>query len=545
MRVQISQNNYIAGDLDFNFEIVKSEYLKACDKDCDLVVFPELAIAGYPVGDFLFKDYFILDVQSKIDQLIKLTIDKNCAILIGTPILKDELLYNAALLLQNGEVKKEFLKKELPNYKLFDEKRYFVSSNELSYVDFNDKRISVLICEDAWHESSIDQVKDHDSDLLIVINASPYSPDKLEQRLEVCKKFCLGVRAPLIYVNKVGGVDSFLFDGKSFVMNRQGELVKRLGGFVEESEVIYFDNKLELLFNEEGYSNDLSADLYNGALLALRDYVRKTGFEKVVIGMSGGIDSAFVANLAVDALGSQNVRLIALPSRFSSSASFDDANQCAKNLDIELEVISIEDVFRSSLETINPHFKGKKIDATEENLQSRIRGLLLMAMSNKFGELLITTGNKSEMAVGYATIYGDMNGAFNPIKDLYKTQIFELAKWRNKNVPDLSIYRKKNLIPNAIIDKEPSAELAFDQKDSDSLPDYKVLDKILHKMIEEEKSVGKIIDETGFDEDLVKKIAKLFYQNEYKRQQAVLGPKLSKMSFDRDRRYLITSRYAK
>ncbi len=543
MRAQISQNNYIIGDLDHNFEIIKNEYSKSCENDSDLIIFSELSVTGYPPLDLLQKKYFLQEVEDVVDRIARLTTFENCAILVGAPILQDDLLYNVILFIKNGEIQKRFLKNDLPNYRLFDEKRHFTASQDIDYFELNGKKVSVLNCEEAWNEENIAKVKSHKSDLIAVLNASPFAPDKMQRRFEVCAEFCKKTKLSLVYVNQVGGVDSIIFDGNSFVMDEKGEVVTKLAGFTTDSKSVYFDKDMQILVNKEEFVVDPVADLYSGATLGLRDYVAKTGFKKVLLGMSGGIDSALVATICVDALGSQNVRLVALPSRFNSSQSFDDANECAKNLGVELEIISIEDVFRSSLDVLNPHFKGKKIDATEENLQSRIRGLLLMAMSNKFNELLITTGNKSEMATGYATIYGDMNGAFNPIKDLYKTQIFELAKWRNKNVPDLSIYNEKDLIPTSIIEKEPSAELAFDQKDSDSLPDYDTLDKILHKMIEEEKSVAIIIKETGFDEDLVKKIAKLFYQNEYKRQQAVIGPKLSKMSFDRDRRYLITNKY--
>lgn len=546
MRIQISQNNYLVGDLDANFAIIKKEYFNACTNDSDLIVFSELAIVGYPPQDLLRKDYFLKEVKEKIDQIVRLTTANNCAILLGTPIVKNSLIYNGALFIKNGEVRRQLFKKELPNYKLFDEKRYFAASEVIDYLDLKGTKISVLICEDVWNFENIRQIKSHDSDLMVVLNASPFSADKIQQRYEVCSEFCRQVNLPLIYVNQVGGVDSMVFDGKSFVMDKRGRLSCKLAAFASDSRSIDFDIKMEILPQQKRIlQDDLMADLYSAVTLALRDYVRKTGFEKVVIGMSGGIDSALVAVIACDALASENVRLVALPTRFNSRKSFDDATNCAKNLDLFLEVIPVEGVVNRTLEALQPNFDGTSTDVTEENLQSRVRGVILMALSNKFNELLITTGNKSEMATGYATIYGDMNGAFNPIKDLYKTQIFSLAKWRNDNIPDLSDYRRKNLIPTSIIDKEPSAELSAGQKDSDSLPSYEILDKILYKMIEEEKSVVQTIEETGFEESLVKKIAKLFYQNEYKRKQAVIGPKVSKMAFDLDRRYLITNQYWK
>lgn len=545
MRIHISQNNFKIGDLDYNFEIIKSEYKDSCNKDSNLIVFSELAVTGYPPQDLLRKEYFIKSAEEVLEKIVALTNCEDCAILIGSPISRNGKLYNAALLIKNGRIIKEFYKKELPNYELFDERRYFERGKIADCFVLDGLKISVLICEDVWANNNIEDIKAHRSDLLIVINASPFSTDKMAKRLEVCASGCRKLNSNLIYVNQVGGVDSMVFDGKSFAMNRKGELLELLSAFAQDSKAIYFDNNNEILSNKQVVRSDEMMDIYNALILAARDYVAKTGFAKVVVGMSGGIDSALVANILVDALSSENVRLIALPTRFNAKTSFDDANLCAKNLAVDLQTIAIEDIFNTTLDVLNPHFQGKSIDVTEQNMQSRIRGMVLMAISNKFNELLITTGNKSEMATGYATIYGDMNGAFNPIKDVYKSQVFALAKWRNENVPTLSVFRRKNLIPDSIIIKEPSAELAFEQKDSDSLPDYEVLDQILYKIVEEEKSVEQIIAQSELEESVIRNIAKLFYQNEYKRKQAVIGPKISKMAFDLDRRYLITNNFWK
>ncbi len=541
MRVVLAQKNFTAGDLAGNFDLIAAAHDDAKSNSADLLIFSELAICGYPVDDLLLKDYFLQDVSLYIQKAADLTKGSKCAIVIGAPIKEGDNVYNAALLLKGGVIAEKFLKNSLPNYKLFDEKRYFVQDNEFGYFQLSGIKFSVLICEDVWDMSNLSKVKKHNSDALIVINSSPFSPDKDLQRIDACSRFATGCNADLFYVNQVGAVDSFVFDGSSFVMNKRGQVVVSLKSFAEDLQVIDFDGIKNMKKMKQ--DRDLLSSLYSASLLSLRDYVAKTNFKKVVIGMSGGIDSALVAAIAVDALGSENVRLVALPTKYNSDASYLDAKKCSENLAIDLQNLSIQNIFDSVLLGLKPQFKDAQKDTTEQNIQSRIRGLLLMAISNKFNELLISTGNKSEMATGYATIYGDMNGAFNTVKDLYKTQIFALANWRNKNIPNISKYSKKDIIPQSIISKEPSAELDFDQKDSDSLPDYEILDQILYKLIEEEKSLAQIVLETGFEQLMVEKIVKLFYQNEYKRKQAPPGPKLSKMSFDRDRRYLITNKF--
>jgi NAD+ synthase len=356
----------------------------------------------------------------------------------------------------------------------------------------------------------------------------------------VATRFCQTLQKKLIYLNQVGAQDELVFDGSSFVIDQDGKIIIQLPEFAESTAFFEIDENLAInsQFQSQIISNQLSRD-YQAAILALRDYVKKNNFTSVMIGMSGGIDSGVVATMAVDALGSENVFLYALPSRFNSEISMSDAVECANNLSVKLEIISIEMAFSSMLMSIN------NISAiAKENLQSRIRGNILMTISNSTNSLLLSTGNKSEMAVGYATIYGDMCGAFNPIKDIYKSEIFELAKWRNENIAEISFYKKTKLIPENIISKAPSAELRENQKDSDSLPDYQILDKILYLLIEEEKSVEEII-ETGFDQEMVVKISNLFFKSEYKRRQSCLGVKISENSFDRERRYPITNKFTK
>jgi NAD+ synthase len=388
-----------------------------------------------------------------------------------------------------------------------------------------------------WDAKNVFLLQEQIFDAAIAINASPYSTKKHQSRNKTAQNFTKTLNKPLIYVNQVGGQNFLVFDGSSFVMNAQGENVLQLNGFCEDDEIIEINKEgeikspiAEILPSEEERD-------YSACVLGLRDYIKKNNFKNVLLGMSGGIDSALVATMAVDALGSENVTLYALPSRFNSENSMIDAKSCGRNLDLELKIISIESALETMLETL-----GEISDLAKENLQSRIRGNILMALSNNSGALLLSTGNKSELACGYATLYGDMCGAFNPIKDLYKTRVYELANWRNQNVPNISIFPHKNLIPQNIITKAPTAELRPNQKDSDSLPEYEILDRILFYLIEEKRSVLEIIA-FGFEQELVEKIANLFYRSEYKRQQSCLGPKISEMSFDRDRRYPVTNKF--
>jgi len=554
LKIQLSQLNFTVGDLDKNCQKILESYQRAQEQGVDLVVFSELAITGYTPEDLLNKQYFLDRVVDKIEEIKTATIGRKTAILLGAPYLKNTDLYNSAFFIENGKTVAIANKTCLPNYGVFDENRYFKPAPTLTNFEFRGCRLVILICEDIWRLKNAFLLGDKVFDAIISINASPFTDGKPQQRLEMVQKFIKDLKKPVIYVNQVGGQDSILFDGGSFVVDKEGDVILKMKDFEEDVEVIS-------LCCPEGYgescetssvliedirrcaqNNRKESLIYNATILSLRDYIHKNGFSKVLIGMSGGVDSALVATIAVDALGSQNVKLVALPTKYNSETSMNDALKAAENLGINLEVINIESAVEVLNETLKEQFANTKKDTTEENIQSRIRGNILMAISNKFGNLLLSTGNKSEMAVGYATIYGDMCGAFNPIKDIYKTEVFGLVKWRNKNIPQISVYKKTDLIPQNIIDKAPTAELRENQKDSDSLPEYEVLDKILFHLIEEEKSVAEII-KFGFEENLVKKIAKLFFNSEYKRRQAPLGVKLSKMSFDKDRRYPITNNF--
>jgi NAD+ synthetase len=506
-----------------------------------------MVICGYPCEDLWQKKDFISAVRDKISEICEATTRSKCAILFGAPTIdfnknKKEIIRNSALLIEQGEVKKIINKKSLPNFGVFDENRYFEASSFLSVVNFRGLNLAILICEDLWDSKNLFLLQEQILDGVIVLNASPYSTKKQEKRLEKAEVFAKNLGKFLIYVNQVGGQDSLVFDGSSFAMDAEGKVVLQMQSFEENSAVIEIEkdgprNKCGVTISEcvvirpslnTGSSHPAlvagSSRNYSACLLALRDYVRKNNFKKVLLGMSGGIDSALVATMAVDALGSENVLLYALPSRFNPDSSMNDAKTCAKNLGVNLEIISIEPTFAAMLASL-----GNISELAKENLQARIRGNILMAISNSTDALLLSTGNKSELAMGYATLYGDMCGGFNPLKDLYKTQVYELAKLR------------ADVIPQNIFTKAPSAELRPEQKDSDSLPDYEILDKILFALIEGKKSVAEI--SKNFDGDLVKKVAKIFHANEFKRRQSCLGPKISEMAFDKDRRFPITNKF--
>ena len=646
LKIQLSQLNFTVGDLAGNCRKILESYAKAIEQGVDLVVFSELAITGYPPEDLLHKKYFLDEVEEKIEEIRAASLGKKTAILLGVPtVVNYELprgtkppatkvgnLQNSAIIIEDGETIAIAGKTCLPNYGVFDEHRYFKPAATITNFEFRGLRLIILVCEDIWHLKNAFILGDKIFDAIISINASPFTFNKVEQRLKTVKKFIKDLKKPVIYVNQIGGQDDVLFDGGSFVMGGDGEVIAQMKEFEEDCQIVKLcESKIGVYHppleggssseavwggvrNLESKKNNNVSDLkfshpsqnfstenftlpqgegdspqsmakkmqriYNATILALRDYIQKNGFTKVLIGMSGGIDSALVAAIAVDALGSDNVKLVALPTKYNSQTSMDDAIQAAENLGIKLEVINIQNAVEALNEALEEQFNYPPSsalaparatasplggdysppssalaparatasplggDTTEENIQSRIRGNILMALSNKFGHLLLSTGNKSELAVGYATIYGDMCGAFNPLKDIYKTEVFELAKWRNENIPPISIYKNLHLTPKNIITKAPTAELRENQKDSDSLPEYEILDQILYQLIEEEKSILEIV-KSGFEKDLVSKIAKLFLNSEYKRKQAVIGVKVSEKSFDRDRRYPITNKFKK
>lgn len=548
IKIYLSQINNCVGDLDGNCQKILAEFKKAEAANCDLVVFCEMALSGYDAGDLWQKKYFVAAAEEKIVEIMEATKDSNCAILLGAPTIslnraKKEVISNSAIFIEKGKVTRVCNKKALANYGVFDEKRYFEPEMALSFVEFRGLTLAILICEDLWDSRNLFMLSEQILDAMISINSSPYNSNKQANRQKIAKKFTATLSKPLVYVNQVGGQDSVVFDGSSFVMDKEGNLAIKMKNFAEDSAIIEIEKggDVEAILSQKPQTSSNLENHYNACVLCLRDYILKNGFKKVLLGMSGGIDSALVATMAVDALVSENVNIYALPSRYNSESSMIDAKECAKNLGLNLEIISIEESFEVLSKTLEKS-QGELVGLALENLQSRIRGNILMALSNNSGALLLSTGNKSELACGYATLYGDMCGAFNPLKDLYKTEVFALAKWRNENISEIFWDKKENPIPQNIITKAPSAELRLNQKDSDSLPEYEILDKILFALIEEQKSVVEII-KNGFEENMVKKVSKLFYASEYKRRQSCLGPKVSEMSFDKDRRYPITNKF--
>jgi NAD+ synthase len=551
LKIYLSQINNSVGDLQHNQRLITDQCLIAEQQNCDLIIFPEMTISGYPCEDLWKKKYFVKSCEDVVISIIEFSKTINCAILLGCPTSdhqkNKEIIRNSALLIEHGKVKNIIHKKSLPNYSVFDEERYFTAAWALSYIDFRNQTLAILICEDFWQKKNWLLIGEQICDNILVINSSPFSIAKHDQRINNAKELCKATKKSLVYVNQVGGQDSLAFDGGSFVINNQGELILQMNNFEEDASIISLskDNQISLDKNFKNYSSNFVRNkleqIYCAMILSLRDYLQKNNFSQVLLGMSGGIDSALVATIAVDALGPNNVKLYALPTKFNSQESMIDGQACAKNLGIELKTISIEEIFKQMLLTLEKNNEPIS-QLAQENLQSRIRGNILMSLSNSSNALLLSTGNKSELACGYATIYGDMCGAFNPIKDLYKTQIYEIVKWRNDNICKLSKLKEKKLIPQNILIKAPSAELKFDQKDSDSLPDYSILDKILFSLIEQEKSVSEVVEE-GFNYELVNKINRLLLSSEYKRQQATIGVKLSTMSFDKERRYPITNKF--
>ena len=541
LSILIAQTNPTVGDIDYNKSIVLETINQ--NHEVDLIVFSELMLTGYPPEDLVLKTAF----QNKFMQALKeinLSLEnKNCTVILGMPWEEEGNLYNAAVVLQNGKIVFKHFKNALPNYGIFDEKRIFSHGEEVSSFNLKGVNLGIFVCEDIWVHNTPSKLNGSGIDLAISINASPFDINKMEERLEAATNFSKEANAPIIYVNQVGGQDEIVFDGNSFLADQNG-LIKRLGYCESIYERIDFnvnDKSFSFKENEENAidSNDL---IYSNLILGLRDYVNKNNFPGVVIGISGGIDSAFSACVAADALGPDRVKGILMPSKFTSNASNEDAYQLGKNLGIGLESISIEEIVKAYDITLDPVFKGAEKDITEENIQSRARGSLLMAYSNKFGHMVLTNGNKSEVSVGYSTLYGDMCGGFSVVKDLYKSELYKLAEWRNNCIPSASLLDKKSVIPQNIITKEPTAELKPNQMDKDTLPPYEVLDQILYLLVEKESSISEIVDK-GFDFEVVTKVQNMLYNSEYKRRQAAPGVKISERNFGYDRRYPITNAF--
>ncbi|MDF1670297.1 MAG: NAD+ synthase [Roseovarius sp.] len=543
-RLTLAQLNATVGDIAGNAALARSAWDAGREAGADMVALPEMFITGYNTQDLVMKPAFHLDAIAAIE-----TLAKDCAdgptLAIGGPALKEGKLYNAYYILKKGVISATVLKHNLPNETVFDEVRLYDAGPLGGPYVVDDVRIGSPICEDSWHEDVPETLAETGAEFLLVPNGSPYYRNKMEVRQNLMVARVVETELPLIYLNLVGAQDDLVFDGGTFVLNPGGELALQMP--VMEEAIAHLD----MIRTDSGWRAE-PGDLaklpnayeqdYHAMVLGLRDYLRKTGFKKVLLGLSGGIDSAIVATIASDALGPENVRCVMMPSEYTSQSSLDDAKAVAKALGCHYDIMSIAEGRNAITNTLAPLMEGTKPDVTEENIQSRLRGLLLMALSNKFGEMLLTTGNKSEVAVGYATIYGDMAGGFNPIKDMYKTRVFEVCRWRNAHHRPWMMAPAGEMIPVSVIDKPPSAELRPDQKDSDSLPDYPVLDGILDILVDQDGSIAECLAAGHTIED-AKRVEHLLYISEYKRFQSAPGTRLSKKAFWLDRRYPIANRW--
>ncbi|RHW17758.1 NAD+ synthase [Sphingomonas gilva] len=544
LTIALAQVSQKMGDLDANAAAMLDWRAKA--GGADLVVFPELQLIGYPPEDLVLKPVLAERSEAALAKLAGATGDGGPAMLVGAVIRREGLLYNAVALLDGGEIAAIRCKHELPNYGTFDEKRVFAPGPLPEPIEFRGVRLGVPICEDIWFPMVAAHLDKLGAELLIVPNGSPYEIDKDDVRsTRVARARVAETGLPLIYLNRVGGQDELVFDGASFVLAGDGTLVRQLPDWEEVLVTTRWSRGDAGWTCEPGPIAALEphpSDVYHAMMVALRDYVDGNRFPGVVLGLSGGIDSAICAAIAADALGPDRVWCVMLPSRFTSQESLEDAAECARMIGCKLDTIPIVPAVEAFDAMLSGTFADTEVDITEENIQSRIRGVTLMALSNKFGHMLLTTGNKSEMSVGYATIYGDMAGGYNPLKDAYKTTVFAISRWRNERRPRFGLGPDGPVMPERIVTKPPSAELRPDQKDSDSLPPYDVLDPILHGLVEEELSVGDVAAR-GFDHDTVARIERLLYVAEYKRRQAPPGVKLGTRNFGRDRRYPITNAF--
>jgi NAD+ synthase len=550
LAIAVAQLNPIVGDVAGNLEKARKARAEAARGGADIVAFSELFIAGYPPEDLVLKPAFQAACRAAVETLAADTDDGGPAVLIGTPWVEEGRLYNAYALLDGGRIETIRYKVNLPNYGVFDEKRVFATGPVPGPVNFRGVRLGLPICEDTWtdwgdYENVVECLAETGAELILVPNGSPYWRDKAEVRLNVAVARVTEAGLPLLYVNQVGGQDELVFDGASFALNADRSIAFQLPAFREAVLITHWSR------TEQGWrcadgpmarAEELDQADYNACMLGLRDYVDKNRFRGVVIGLSGGVDSALCAALAVDAIGAERVRCVMLPYRYTSQESLDDAKAIAQALGVHYDMVPIESAVQGLEASLSGIFGGALRDVTEENLQARARGVILMAISNKFGLMVVTTGNKSEMSVGYATLYGDMNGGFNPIKDLYKTEVYRLSHLRNRWKPADALGPAGRVIVENVLTRAPTAELRENQTDQDTLPPYDMLDQILERMVEREEPLATIIA-AGFPRETVTKIERMLYLAEYKRRQAAPGVKVTLKNFGRDRRYPITSRF--
>ncbi len=543
-RVTLAQLNPTVGDLAGNAAKARTAWEEGRKAGADLVALPEMFITGYNTQDLVMKPAFHTAAIAEVEKLAAVCAD-GPALAIGSPWVEGTQLYNAYLILKGGKIASRSLKHHLPNETVFDEVRIFDAGPLGGPYAVGNTRIGSPICEDGWHEDVAETLAETGAEFLLIPNGSPYFRNKMEVRFNHMVARSVETHLPVIYLNMVGGQDDQVFDGGSFVLNPGGALALQMPVFDEayaHLDLERTDDGWRAVEGEKAHLPDAWEQDYRVMVESLRDYMGKTGFKKVLLGLSGGVDSAIVAAIAVDALGAENVRCVMLPSEYTSRESLDDAEAVAKALGVRYDYVPISEGRTAITNTLAPLFEGMEPGLTEENIQSRLRGLLLMAMSNKFGEMLLTTGNKSEVAVGYATIYGDMNGGYNPIKDLYKTRVFETCRWRNANHRPWMMGPAGEVIRPNVIDKPPSAELREDQKDSDSLPDYPVLDAILDILVDQDGSIADCVT-AGYDRDTAKRVEHLVYISEYKRFQSAPGARLTRRAFWLDRRYPIVNRW--
>lgn len=539
LTIVMAQLNFLVGDIDGNTDLVIASARRAItEQSADMIVFPELTLVGYPPEDLLLRPSLQVRVEKALAKILAANLD--IFLVLGYPFRQSAKLYNALSVIKKRECLGVYLKQCLPNYQVFDEHRYFAPGSDPLVLELLGTRCAFTICEDLWESGPIQQAKSAGAQLAVNINASPFHINKLVERKELLSKRCKQAGFPILYVNLIGGQDELVFDGGSMAANSEGECCFLAPSYVEG---LY---SLEILVNQDGRIEiphrsianelDLEADVYLSLVLGVRDYVNKNKFKGVVLGLSGGIDSALTLAIAVDALGSDRVQAVMMPFEFTSQLSLDVAAKQAKKLGVNYQVIAINEIYHSFIDALSEEFAGTTVDVSEQNIQARARGVLLMAISNKQGLLVLTTGNKSEIAVGYSTLYGDMAGGFDVLKDVSKTLVYKLANYRNNSF----LQQREEIIPQLVIDRAPSAELAPNQVDQDSLPDYEVLDQILELYIEKDRSAEDIIKH-GFAEDIVRRILRLVDLNEYKRRQSPVGVRLTERGFGRDRRYPITN----
>lgn len=532
LRVVMAQLDFLVGDIPGNTELIIEATRQAREQhQADLVLFPELCLTGYPPEDLLLRPSLDLRVAEALERLQQAKLAP--AMVIGAPIRSGGLLYNAAIVIEGGDIRGQYFKRCPPNYQVFDERRYFAEGRESLVLAIKGVPVGITICEDLWKDGPLEDAAAAGAQLVLNLNASPYDIDKQARRKALLERKAADNKVSIVYANLVGGQDELVFDGGSMVYDHAGALAVEIPQFTDGLFPVDFlcEHHCQPVSQPLPAEPSLEANVYSALVTGVRDYVNKNGFKSVVLGLSGGIDSAVTLAVAADALGKERVRAVMMPFRYTSSASLEDAEAQATAMGVQYDVFSIEPMYDVFMQTLAKPFEGTKPDTTEENLQARLRGVLLMSLSNKFGSMVLTTGNKSEMAVGYSTLYGDMAGGFDVLKDVPKTLVFSLARYRNT---------VSAVIPERVITRPPSAELAPDQKDEDSLPGYDILDQILNLYVERDYSADAIIAE-GFEQADVERVIRLVDINEYKRRQAPIGVRITERGFGKDRRYPITN----